>query len=147
MLDSLKKREEDAQKFIRPQRRHADLIVAYRLNDPVDSLEVLLEKPSFEIKLEILVNANVDLQNLADSYVKITGKRADLSYIPEDDRVCVVFWGAPSAREVELIAGVTVRSYFELLDNFPVWQSGYVGLIQLILLIILDTSRSKRMLK
>ena len=126
----LKKRESDAQAYIRPQIKHADLVLSIR---PLH--EEILGHIGMPLRLELRVEAHngMNHENLVRVLIAVCGLHVD-SAEGADHSVALTIAGEVDSENIGFAARELVPQLSELLDVDPVWHGGTLGLTQLVIL-------------
>lgn len=127
VLEQLKMREEDSEKYIKSQASHADIIAKfYPLND-IDPLNQSLEP---EIGLKITISNEVELDVLLDHLSSV--KSLILEHMYENDNQYIIFKGEISKEQIESIS----ERYIPELEDIGIysaeWKENFEGILQLI---------------
>lgn len=131
VLKQLASRESDASKFIQPQRRLADIVIAYEPLRPITKLGE--PKTRVDLRLKITVENSLDLEPLVQSLAGLG--TLSLEYLYEDaDTISLVCCGEISAAGIKKAADRLIPDYQELTRTEPTWVAGLGGVIQLFLL-------------
>ena len=130
VLSSLAQRAEDAEKYIRIQEQNADIIVAFKLRQPLENLGDTNEDP------QIYLSLNFSNHFFLDAFIE--DLRFDLgdkilhSFDAHDRQLVDIY--APVEREVlERLAERHIAGLQDLGLYTPHWQSHWAGLLQLFL--------------
>lgn len=139
VLTSLKSREKDTVVYVQPQRDVADIVIEYIPTEELVPEKVLsMTKISFKMKL-ILWNDNI-LEDLIESLSQI--KTLSVELVDEEDinRVGILIHGDISTEQVAAIANSSIAHQRAVTRSRtePLWESGYIGIIQLFILKILS---------
>ncbi len=129
-IDALAKREPDAVKFIRPQARYADLVLALQPMN-LDAAEMGLP-----LRLKLLVRAQHGLQEeaLVRALVGLCGLHVDVDIGGDDSTVSLTIEGDSTADDMVAAARQLLPGLHELLDAEPKWCDGILGVMQLVVM-------------
>ncbi|GGF66651.1 hypothetical protein GCM10011332_20940 [Terasakiella brassicae] len=144
VLSSLEKREMDAVKFVRPQRKYADLVLALL---PVHHLpkDLAEPQPNLRLKLKVLSRNGFNEDSLIRVLVGICGLHVDLHHNETSDEIEMLIEGEVEAEDMRLSANTPFPDMGEFLDSFPSWENGIPGLMQLIVLSHMNQALNKRL--
>jgi uridine kinase len=145
VLTSLKQREPDSERFIRPQSSFADLTLALQPIHP-RMLESLDEKHPLRLKLIVKTRHGFNERSLNRVLVGVCGLHVDIVVSDDGSEVQITIEGETSAADIELAAKMLCPWIFEFLDIPPKWQDGMLGLMQLITLSHISQILTKRFL-
>lgn len=143
VLDSFEKREPDAERFIRPQARHADLILSLQPIHP-KMLEGLDDKHALRLKLVVNTRNGFNELSIHRVLVGVCGLHVDIIVGNDGADVQVTIEGETSAADMAMAAEMLCPRVLEFLDIPPKWQDGMLGLMQLITLSHIDQALTKR---
>jgi uridine kinase len=143
--DALAQREPDSARFIRPQARHAGLVLALQPVQPN-----LLEGPpgSAAPRVRLLVRSRQGLNELSlrRVLVGVCGLHVDLSMDGEASEISLTIEGDAGADDIAMAAATLFPRIMEFLDMRPQWREGALGLMQLIALAHINQALSRRLL-
>ena len=133
VLSSFQKREPDSERFIRPQALHADLILSLqpihpRVLDEVDDAQPL------RLKLVVRTRHGFNELSLTRVLVGVCGLHVDIDTSSDWAEMMISIEGETSAEDIALASQILCPRILEFLDIEPQWESGVVGLMQLITL-------------
>lgn len=143
VLESLAKRKPDSDKFIKPQAAFADLVMSLRPMHP-RALDATNEGVTPRLKLVIQSRHGFNELTLKRVLVGICGLHVDMSTKIDASVVELSIEGEASSGDVELAAQLIFPQIFEFLDLKPKWQSGVLGLMQLITLSHINQALTRR---
>lgn len=133
VLESIESRRPDAQRFIKPQAEHADILFSLHLpgNDDVTEAD-LGENPQF--CLDVVVSNCLFYEDMLRALVGLCGLA--VNHEIRDDGVSALFSieGHVLAEDIDLAASWLVSHIDELLDLQPHYQDGMLGVMQLFVL-------------
>jgi uridine kinase len=133
VLDSMARREADAQHFVRPQKAAADVILAIRAHRPLP-LTVKSIGASPRLMLAVRSRHSAPYEELGRLLVSFAGVGVESS-ISEAGGISLLIDGDIGATEVAYVAGLMLPQLRDLLDLEPRWEAGVLGLMQLIVLL------------
>ncbi len=143
VLDAFAAREPDADRFIRPQAEHADLILSLQpihpamVRDPGSD-----ETPRF--KLVVRTRQELNERSLQRVLVGVCGLHVDLNVIEDGGMVEITMEGDVDADDVAMAAAMLCPRLIDFLDVEPAWESGVLGLMQLITLSHINQALTRR---
>ena len=143
MLTSIEKREPDAERFIRPQSAHADLIFSLKPMDP-KMIETPNDNYPLRMKLAIKTRHGFNELSLHRVLVGVCGLHVDIIVSNDGSEVQMTIEGDTSASDIALAAEMLCPRILEFLDIQPRWQDGMTGLMQVITLSHISQSLTKR---
>lgn len=136
VLRSLEERRSDSVKFIRPQRKYADLVLSLQPLD-ADRLEYLPPEENLKLKLQVDYMGQIDTLAIHRTLVGICGLHVDIEY-REDNKTVVIIEGECSSEDIELAFSILCKEFKENMQLQPVWQPNTTGLMQLFIIIFLS---------
>jgi hypothetical protein len=87
------------------------------------------------ITLQVTVANEIDLDGLVRAVGGCPTLTLAYQYQPGSDHILLTFTGDATVHEISHMAEQLVPKYWEFLDNYPTWQPGYLGVIQLLTLL------------
>ena len=141
---ALDRRSVDAERFIHPQRDHADLVFSLRPIHPR-----LLDHPgeqSMRLKLAVRFRQGLLDEDLARVLVGVCGLHVEHLLTGDKAQVEMVIEGECSAEDVAMAARRLIPNLNELLDLQAQWSDGVSGLMQLITVAHIHEGMRKRLL-
>lgn len=143
VLGSFEKREPDSERFIRPQSRHADLILSLQPIHP-KMLEDLDDKHPLRLKLLVSTRNGFNELSIHRVLVGVCGLHVDIVVSDDGVEVRITIEGETSAADIAMAAEILCPRALEFLDIPPRWQDGFLGLMQLITLSHINQALTKR---
>lgn len=145
VLSSMAKREPDAERFVRPQASHADLVMSLqpihrRLLDDANASQTL------RYKLKVRSRAGISEMSLSRVLTGICGLHVDMTLGHEDNEVEMIIEGETTSEDIELAARMLFPQIIAFLDIKPRWENGVLGLMQLVTLSHVNQALNKRFL-
>lgn len=141
--DSIRRREPDAERYIRPQAAWADLVFSLQPMHP-DALGEGGAPP--KLKLGVRAQQGMYYDNLVRVLIGVCGLHVDISNESADGAVELTIEGEADAGDIAFAARELVPQLKELLDLRPAWKGGMTGLMQLITLLHITQALRKRLL-
>jgi phosphoribulokinase len=127
---ALRERAADRDKFIRPQREQAELVVRFRPGDGA-------EDPGRPAALEVLASTTFSFLHLAEQLRAVPGLAVEHDPLVDGQRQALTVRGAVSAEQVRAAAEASIPSLEEI-TAAPVYADGLNGALQLVLLACLS---------
>ena len=146
VLTSFERREPDAERFIRPQSRYADLIFSLQPIHP-HMLDRLDEKRPVRLKLVVTTRHGFNELSLNRVLVGVCGLHVDMAVSDSGAEVKMTVEGETSAADVALAAQILCPTVMEFLDITPGWQDGIIGMMQLVTLTHISQAMTKRFIQ
>jgi len=144
VLDSIEKRVEDGEKFIQPQKQHADLCLSLR---PINSTQVRDYSQKIQsIGLKVSIESKIGLNqyDLTRVLVGVCGLHVDHQWNQSAQSIELSIEGDVTAADVEMAANLLCPRLKDFLDLSPTWENGPLGLMQLITLVHIDQLLARR---
>ena len=125
-------REKDSNKFIRPQKKHAHLILSLQ---PIRSLE-LVDNIDESVKLKVVATTFNGLSeiNLNRVLVGLCGLHLEMDIGNDGSRVQMTIEGDASKEDIAYAVKILCPNLFEFFDLNPEWYGGTLGIMQLVTL-------------
>ncbi len=144
ILNSIAAREPDSKKFIRPQSKHADLVIALQAIHP-ELLENHTVNSMPRYKLKCTIRNGIDIQALVRVLIGTLGYHVEL--LGERDSMQeIVIEGDANKDDLAMAANILFSNIQDLLDKQPRWQDGMQGIAQLVVLFYLEQTLRERLL-
>ncbi len=139
---SIERRRPDAERFVRPQEQHADLVLSLR---PIHS--PALAKPNAPLRLKLCVRTRQGAydEQLVRILIGICGLHVEVEMDGAAGSVELTIEGEATGADVELAAARLLPHLPELLDVKPKWFDGTLGVMQLIVLVQIIQSLRRRL--
>lgn len=132
VLKTLKKRAGDAKKFVKPQKKYADMVISYSLRKPLRRKEILGESYADRMYLSVRLENSIVIDPLEQCFAQLKGLQVTHHYDEEMNYQFLEFSGSISSRAIENIAYQLIPNLEDLINYRPQWLSGYEGITQLI---------------
>ena len=143
VLASFEKREPDSKKFIRPQYRHADLVLSLQPTQ-ADALNRISENQSLRMKLVARFQNGLNELSLIRVLVGICGLHVDVNAGLNDGETEFTIEGECSAEDIAMAAHMLCPRLLEFLDWSPRWADGMLGLMQLLTICHINQALTRR---
>lgn len=144
-LADIERRQLDSERFIQPQRAHADLI--FSIKPSVDILHNFAEIEKMPaLQLHVTSRLDYNIQSLERVLLGVFGLHVD-TLLPEtgfDSTICID--GDMQSEELAMAASMLCQDTFDFIDFSPRWNSGTLGLMQLITLMHINWSFKRRII-
>jgi uridine kinase len=146
VLESFQQREKDSIQFIRPQRNYADLILSIQ---PIllGKIKPETSKESLRYRLKVESRLGLNELTLVRVLVGVCGLHVDSVRNDDPSLTTFVIEGECSSEDIALAVAMISPKMIQFLDTYPHWESGVLGLMQLITIAQIDQLLSKRLLK
>jgi len=146
VIESIKKRALDSERFVRPQLNHADLILSLQ---PINSLMIKDLDNEQPIRLKLIVKTRNEFNELSIHrvLVGVCGLHVDIEGATDTDHFTMAIEGEVFAADIAMAAEILCPRVLEFLDTSPCWQDGMLGVMQLVTLSNVNQSLTKRFLK
>ena len=133
VVKEIERRSEDTERFIRPQKKHADIVFSLQPENREQIHDALVDaKP--RLKLAVLMRRSAFHDALTRALIGLCGMQVDID-LPEDSEVVqLIIEGDIRSEDIAIVAARIVPNIDELLALEPAWQHGTAGLMQLIVL-------------
>ncbi|EKE01874.1 MAG: hypothetical protein ACD_21C00031G0004 [uncultured bacterium] len=128
VLKQMAERQEDGEKYIKPQRNFADIIVNLFLTEPVQ------DDKEPHLGLRIVSDNSIHIDPLLEALA--AGDQLAIEHWYDDDlhHQTLQCKGKISAQVIQAAAYSIIPNLEELTDYRPVWHADYYGLLQLFIL-------------
>jgi uridine kinase len=145
VLSSLDRREPDSVRFVRPQARHASLVISLQ---PIQPRLLEAELGSEPPKVKLLVRSRNGLNELSlrRVLVGVCGLHVDMTMDDEAKEISLTIDGDATADDIAMAAASLFPRIVEFLDIAPQWKDGSLGLMQLIALAHINQALDKRLI-
>lgn len=142
---SLDKREPDSIRFVRPQARHASLVLSLRPIQP----DLLKQPPgSAAPRVKLLARSRNGLNELSlrRVLVGVCGLHVDLAMDDSASEISLTIEGEATSEDIAMAAATLFPRITEFLDTTPQWRDGALGLMQLVALAHIHQALNKRLI-
>ena len=146
VLDSLEAREADSNRFIRPQKRYADLILSLCPIRPSSLSESNLDV-SRQLKVVATTRNGLSELTLNRVLVGLCGLHVDVVVSSDGSEVNMTIEGDTSKEDIAMAANIICPNIFQFFDISPQWRDGVLGVMQLIAISHINQILSKRFIK
>jgi uridine kinase len=143
VVEQIISRTKDSEKYIKPQKEFADLIIRYI---PVSDIDINnLKRSAIPIKVRYELDNSINLEGLFSGLSKI--KTLEVAHKHSDNLIHqeLEINGSVSGKEIASLAFDLGLNFDELLVSSPGWLSDYDGITQLVFLLIYNNKmKAKR---
>ena len=144
VLNFIKKRQVDSDKFIKSQQKYADIIFNV---EPLRYID--LNQINFDLKIETKLNVTVKNsffhRSMSRVLVGILGLNIEL--IENKDSHVFKIDGHVESEDISIATKILCPKILEFLDFEPEWKSGVLGLMQLFTITYINQELTKRIIK
>lgn len=136
VIASIKKREKDAQKFVHPQKKFADILINYF---PLKPIKVGDPSTVVELGLRVTLNANLHLERFVESCAQ-SGQSVLWDYADDLETQTLTFHSPIASR---LLLGFLRRELpnsSDLIDEETVFSEDYDGVVMCLLLWLISAT-------
>ena len=142
VLESIKKRENDSEKFIKSQAVYADLIFSLKNSSTINHDQ--LANQSLNLELEVTSRTGFNELSFYRTLIGIGGVHIDVKESENISLTSLTLSGKISSDDIGLAAELLCPNALEFLDLEPLWHDNSLGLMQLISLCHIDHNLNKR---
>lgn len=132
--EQIKKRSADSDKYIRPQKNFADLIVEYFTVGDFISGDSSADP---QVRLRLTVSSEFHLDDLV-LQMEEYGWLAEWDYGTDLKSQHFVFSEEPSKRQIDSVASRFIPVLEEIISTEHSWEAGYLGLIQIFTMVMIS---------
>jgi uridine kinase len=144
VLASIEKRVADGEKFIRPQKNHADLCFSLKPTSQNQILDPSQDPKAVILKLAIESKIGLNQYDLTRVLIGVCGLHIDHEWNQSAQSIELTIEGDVSAQDIEMAASLLCPRLKDFLDLEPIWEGDSLGLMQLITLVHIDQLLAKR---
>jgi len=131
ILEQLKQREEDSEKFISSQEKYADVKIELLPAKPIKNIGDKDEEILLNLKISCCNSVNIE--PFVDAFSTINSLKIDHGF-DENDQQFITISGNAKATEVKLQGDILLGQNFEEINlKEPKWSDDFAGLIQVFL--------------
>ena len=137
VLDTIEFRMKDAQKYIYPQKKYADLIIKYYDDTLTD---YLVENHDLKLNLELTLNADINLERLRE-YLENNNIMVDYDYDNSLEKQIVTFSGQGlhgNILDFHKVMGEIIVNYDEISQNDMKYQNNIQGIMETVILLLIS---------
>ncbi len=131
VLEQLKQREEDSEKFICSQEKYADVKIELLPANPIKNIGDKNEEIALNLKISCCNSVNIE--PLVDEISKINSLKIDHGF-DENDQQFILISGSAEDSEIKICGDILLGQNFEEISlKEPKWSDNLVGLVQIFL--------------
>ncbi len=145
VLSAIARRGPDADRFIRPQAEHADLVLSLQPIHP-QLPEPSVAPGQLKLKLRLLSRIGMSEMSLSRVLVGVCGLYVETLPDAEGGWMEMIIEGEVDPEDMAMAAGILCPRVLDFLDVAPKWEGGMLGLMQLLTLTYINQILNKRML-
>jgi uridine kinase len=146
VLNSIEGREADSERFIRPQKMYADLVLSLRPIRP-DTLKSSNLDISRHLKLIATTRNGLSELTLNRVLVGLCGLHVDVMVSSDGSEVNMTIEGDISKEDIAMAANIICPDLVQFFDINPKWCDGVLGVMQLITISHINQIFTKRFIK
>lgn len=139
---AMRRRRNDAIHYIDPQIENAGIVFELSPNNLKEFLEN--QQNNHPLKLSITMRDSIDHEKLARALIGLCGMHIDTTYLETLGCVQMTTEGDLEADDAALVAEMIAPRMTEILRVKPKWASGMLGVMQLVVLMQLETQLRRR---
>ena len=145
VIKSLEDRYLDSEKFIKKQRKDADLVLSLQ-SDRSNILEKVDEVSEQNIPLKLSVTSKQEFNELSlrRILIGVNGLNVDMNINEETSDIELVIEGDSKGEDISEALRILSPNILEFLDVNPKWSDGMLGIMQLIVLSHMNQALTKR---
>lgn len=142
VMTAFDRREQDSERFIRPQAAFADLVLSLQPMHP----RMLEDHDENRLRFKLVARSRHGLNKLSlvRVLVGVCGLHVDMTGNSDDSEAVLTVECDTSAEDIAFASQMLCPRILEFLDIQPQWQDGAIGLMQLITLAHIDKALTKR---
>ncbi len=133
VIEQIEKRLTDSDKFIKPQKQFADIIINFSSVDEIDFEHIKIEM-DLPLKLKLSVNNSIFIEDIIEVLREVPTLNINLRHEEDLKYQTLEVMGSITEREVGDIANKVIPNLYELTAAKPLWMNNYFGILQLIFL-------------
>lgn len=134
VLEQLNKRTLDVTKYIAPQKAFADMVISYFVQDDFDVGDV---NAQINVKLKVILDSSIKLENFVHEFAS-NEICVEWDYSDDLKNQYLIFSQEISQEILAKIAKALIPSVQEIIRDDIIWQNGYRGVMQLLILTVLS---------
>jgi uridine kinase len=127
VLEQIKQRASDSEKYINPQDAYADIIVSFNTEQPI--VDYSKEIDELGLYLKIIFENNINILPLLTELDNVGSLKVNHYY--DEDKQILEIRGEADVIDIDRIAYKLIPELWEVVKDDPHWSTGYNGLIQL----------------
>jgi uridine kinase len=139
IIQSLKNRQPDSEKYIHPQKLFSDIVISLF---PTDEDKFVGLHYHGELGMSLAMNASIPLDQVIQAF-KNNGCDITWDYSPDLNTQYLIFNKEPSNLDIAWYVATYIKNSSELVSS-PNWQAGYAGIIQFLILFAISEIMQER---
>ena len=145
VLQSFEDRSLDSEKFIKKQRKDADLILSLQ-SDRKNILDHVDEELEQNIPFKISITSKQEFNELSlrRILIGVNGLNVDMNINEETSDIELIIEGDSKGEDIAEAIKILSPNILEFLDLNPKWSDGMLGIMQLIVLSHMNQALTKR---
>ena len=155
VTETILQRAPDAIRFINPQAEHADLIFSIQpvnqdiLNEALYTADKTAEFDPNKLALKLIITSKSGLidMSLQRVLIGVCGLNVVTTVVNNEQKIEMIVEGEISEQDVEIAFKILCSSLKDFIDSPPKWESGLLGLMQLITLVHIKQIFTKRLVE
>ncbi len=132
VIEQMKQREEDSEKYIRTQASQADIVAKFYPLNTIDPVDQSIEP---EIGLQLLCANELDLERLIEKLNNSKGLKVEHSYLQEVQELRIS--GEIDSKRIDLLASILIPELEEIGIYNDDWKDNFEGIMQLVTVYII----------
>lgn len=133
VIEQIEKRKKDYDKYISPQKSHADLVINFYPQSPIIDFN---SDHTPQVNLKLYINSNIDLDYLIH-YLNESSFRYNHDYTHDLKMQFIDFQEKPTADQIREIFSKVLSKSNDIAPDFQQITDGFNGLIQIFFLVAL----------
>ena len=126
VLDLIRSREIDSQKYIQGQEKYADIVVSFLSEKNINNVG---DESSLDLILKLKFENNINVDSLLARLAQCAGLSTNRYY--EDDSQYLELSGIVAKQEIDSIALSLIPELSDVIECEPEWEDNYNGILQL----------------
>ena len=145
MLQSFEDRYIDSEKFIKKQRKDADLVLSLQ-SERTNILDNIDEEIKRDIPLKLSITSKQEFNELSlrRILIGVNGLNVDMNVNEETSEIELIIEGDSTGEDISEAIKILSPNILEFLDIHPKWANGMLGIMQLIVLSHMNQALTKR---
>ena len=145
VLASIQKRKNDSEAFVLPQKKHADLVFCLQPVNP-NHLTQPNDSANLRLKLGVFSKPGIFEEQLLRILIGLCGLHVDVMLSNDESKVVMIIEGDVSNEDIEVAANQLLPNINTVLDMYPKWEDGMLGIMQLFIMSQVHLALNKRIL-
>ena len=127
VLEQLKTREQDSEKYIKNQALHADIVASFYSENQINPIDLKIEP---QVGLKLRFTNGIGLDNIIDKLKQIGSLKIEHEF--DNTHQYLILNGTITENDIEHIAYQLIPQLEEIGVYNPQWKTDYEGLLQLL---------------